>query len=110
MEIKYADGTTKAGPGVEILLTGNEIETAISAYLVAHDVHVQGLSRIIINGFTCGRGRVLVDPSGFVIHDDKRLDGSGPTYCCRAGHKHRSQASATNCSYCKRNATKKKRK
>ncbi len=36
MEVKYGDGQTKLGPGVVIEMTGDEVATAIDAYLVAH--------------------------------------------------------------------------
>lgn len=36
MEVKYGKGKTQYGPGVSIDLTGDEVVTAIDAYLVAH--------------------------------------------------------------------------
>lgn len=67
MKIKHGKGTTKYGPGVDIILTGDEMDAAIMAYLVARGVHVDGPRTIIVNDELCVAGRVYVDPSGFVI-------------------------------------------
>jgi len=53
--------------GIE--LTGDEVATAIDAYLVAHNVHVSGPRTIRVNGELCKTGLVYVDPSGFVNYD-----------------------------------------
>jgi hypothetical protein len=42
MEIKKGKGSSEFGPGVEINLSGNELATAIDAYLVAHGIIVVG--------------------------------------------------------------------
>lgn len=68
MKIKHGKGKTKYGPGVEISLSGNEVATAIMAYLVARGVHVDGPQTITVNGELCQSGRVYVDPSGVVIN------------------------------------------
>ena len=78
MDIKYGKGSTKYGPGVSINLTGDEVATAIDAWLVAHGVHVSGPRTIRVNGELCKVGHVYVDPSGFVIYDGERLSGRGP--------------------------------
>jgi hypothetical protein len=78
MEIKYGDGKTEYGPGVSIELTGNEVATAIDAWLVAHGVHVSGPRTITVNGELCQTGHIYVDPSGFVIADGEKFDGRGP--------------------------------
>jgi hypothetical protein len=67
MKIAYGNGMTKYGPGVSIELTGDEVATAIDAWLVAHGVHVSGPRTIKVNGDLCEDGSVYVDPSGFVI-------------------------------------------
>lgn len=67
MIIKHGSGSTKWRPGVSIQLTGDEVATAIDAYLVAHGVHVDGPRTITVNDELCKRGHVYVDPSGFVI-------------------------------------------
>lgn len=77
MNITYGKGRTKYGPGVDIILTGDEVATAIDAYLVAHGVHVSGPRTVTVNGELCERGRVYVDPSEFVITPDgEKLSGS----------------------------------
>ena len=76
MKIKHGTGPTKYGPGVEIELTGDEVAVAIDAYLVARRVVVRGPRTITVNGELCERGRVYVDPSGFVINRrGEKLDG-----------------------------------
>ncbi len=77
MEITYGKGTTKYGPGVSINLSGDEVVTAISAYLVAHDVHVDGPITITVNGELCRYGRIYVDPSGRVIAEGVEISGRG---------------------------------
>ena len=77
MKVKYGSGTTQYGPGVEINLTGAEVATAIDAYLVARNIHVSGPRTITVNGCLCDFGTIEVDPSGFVIHKGKKIDGRG---------------------------------
>ena len=77
MDVKYGNGKTKYGPGVSITLTGDEVATAIDAYLVAHGIHVSGPRTIQVNGELCREGSVYVDPSGFVIADGEKYSGRG---------------------------------
>lgn len=77
MKIKYGKGPTEYGPGVEIKLTGAEVAVAIDAYLVAHGIHVSGARTITVNGKLCEKGRVYVDPAGFVIKDGEKISGRG---------------------------------
>ena len=77
MKIKHGKGKTEYGPGVEIKLTGEEVATAISAYLVDHGVYTSGPRTITVNGKLCDYGRVYVDPSGSVVTDGKRYTGRG---------------------------------
>lgn len=77
MEVKHGKGTTIFGPGVEILLTGEEVATAINAYLVAHGIYVNGARTIRVNGELCSYGEVYVDPSGFVVTSGKLYTGRG---------------------------------
>jgi len=78
MIVKYGKGKSEYGPGVSIELTGNEVATAIDAYLVAHGIRVNGPRTIRIEGQLCGETEVYVDPSGFVIADGEKLSGRGP--------------------------------
>lgn len=63
------------GPGVGITLSGDEVAIAISAYLVAHDINIQGPRTITINGELCREGYIYVDPSGFVVSDGEKISG-----------------------------------
>lgn len=74
MHVKQGNGTTSFGPGVIVELTGDEVATAIDAWLVAHGVHVRGPRTVTVNGEQCEAGLVYVDPSGFVVAGGKRLD------------------------------------
>lgn len=79
MKVKYGEGRTKYGPGVHIELTGDEVATAIDAWLTAHNVYVSGPRTISVNGALCEAGRVYVDPSGFVITAEGwKFSGRGP--------------------------------
>lgn len=75
MEVEYGKGTTEYGTGVQINLTGDEVATAIDAYLVAHGIHVNGPRTIRVNGSPYMAGEIYVDPSGFVISDGTKFDG-----------------------------------
>lgn len=75
--IKRGAGRTEYGPGVSIELTGDEVATAISAFLVAHDINISGARTITVNGELCEFGRVYVYPSGFVVSDGEKFDGRG---------------------------------
>ena len=77
MNIEYGKGMTEYGPGVRINLSGDEVVQAVSDYLVAHGVHVNGARTVTVNGSPCGDGRVYVDPSGFVIAEGKKYSGRG---------------------------------
>lgn len=74
MEITTGRGQSKYGPGVDIDLSGDEVATAIEAYLVAHGVVVRGPRTITVNGELCERSNIYVDPSGFVVADGKRYE------------------------------------
>lgn len=77
MEIKYGQGTTEFGPGVSIELTGDEVATAIDAWLVAHGVCVQGPRTVMVNGQLCDSGHIYVDPSGSLLSNGERFSGRG---------------------------------
>ena len=78
MDVTYGSGKTEYGPGVSIELTGDEVATAIDAWLVAHGVHVSGPRTITVNGELCECGHVYVDPSGAVVAGGERFSGRGP--------------------------------
>jgi hypothetical protein len=78
MEVKYGKGTSEFGPGVSIELTGDEVATAVDAWLVAHGIHVSGPRTVTVNGALCGHGQIYVDPSGFVVAEGNRFSGRGP--------------------------------
>lgn len=78
MEIKNGRGTTKYGKGVDINLDGNELATAIHLWLYSQGVYISGPSTVSIGGERCREANVYVDPSGFVIHDGIKIDGTGP--------------------------------
>ena len=80
MEIKYGEGKTEYGPGVEINLSGNEVAIAIDAFLTAHDIHINGARTIRVNGELCQKGRIYVDPSGQVREENKEWFGRGPDH------------------------------
>jgi len=77
MNIKFGKGKTEYGPGVQIDLTGDEIATAIDAYLVAHGVFVSGPRTITVSGELIKCGEIYVDPSGFVVVDGVKYLGRG---------------------------------
>ena len=77
MKVKFGNGKTEYGPGVQIDLTGDEVASAIDTYLCAHDIHVFGPRTITVNGKLCEKGMVFVDPSGFVMANGKRYRGIG---------------------------------
>lgn len=78
MQVNYGRGATRFGPGVSIELTGDEVATAIDAWLVAHGVCVRGPRSVTVNGESCRVGLVYVDPSGTVVAGDERFFGRGP--------------------------------
>lgn len=77
MIVKYGSGTTQYGPGISIELEGDDIATAIDAYLVAHNVVINGPRTITVNGDLCKHGNVYVDPSGFVVCSGTKFSGRG---------------------------------
>ena len=76
MKVKFGQGKTEYGPGVEIDLTGAEVATAIMAYLVARNCYMFGPATIRVNGELIENGSIYVDPSGKVI-DKKGIGWSG---------------------------------
>lgn len=78
MDVRYGNGRAEDGPGVSIALTGDEVATAIEAYLLALGVCMSGPRTITVNGELCEVGHVYVDPSGTVVADGERFSGRGP--------------------------------
>lgn len=77
MKIMTGRGTTDFGPGVDILLTGDEVATAIHAFLIAHGVYIDGPRTVKVNDDLCSSGMVHVDPCGFVFFDGEKINGRG---------------------------------
>jgi len=77
VKVKGGQGNSPYGLGVNIELTGDEVATAIDAYLVAQGICVRGPRTVTVNGELCEEGHVYVDPSGFVIDGRHRLYGQG---------------------------------
>ena len=75
MQVDYGNGATQFGPGVNIELSGDEVATAIDAWLVAQGVRVSGPRTVTVNGNLCANGHVYVDPSGFVIANGIKFVG-----------------------------------
>lgn len=77
MNIQFGKGKTEYGTGIQINLTGDEVATAIDAYLVAHGIIVDGARTICVNGELCQAGQIHVDPSGRVIANGEGWSGRG---------------------------------
>jgi hypothetical protein len=71
MKITPVTGTY--GTAVKIQLSGNDVATAIDAWLVAQGVTVVGPRTISVNGELCREGGVFVDPSGYVVNKGKKV-------------------------------------
>lgn len=80
MNIKFGEGKTEYGPGVQINLDGNEVALAIYAYLIAHGVYVSGPATIKVNGELYDYGEVYVDPSGKVVANGLGYSGKGENF------------------------------
>lgn len=63
MNVKYGNGKTEYGTGVSVELSGDEVATAIDAFLVSHGIHVSGPRTIRVNDELCDTGHIYVDPS-----------------------------------------------
>ena len=77
MRIRYGNSSHPHGPGVWVDLDGDEVATALMAYLTAHGVHIDGPRTVTVNCELCQEGAVFVDPIGFVVADGKRWEGRG---------------------------------
>lgn len=80
MKIEHGSGTTEYGPGVDIHLTGNEVAIAILAFLVARNVNIAGSRTVTVNGELCQKGKIHVDPSGYVAEGALGWSGRGPDF------------------------------
>lgn len=79
MKIKLGNGKSILGPGIDIEMSGNDVVLAITAYLIAHNIRIDGARTITVNNELCKYARVRVDPSGFVIRNGKKINGKGIT-------------------------------
>lgn len=77
MTVQFGKGKTEYGTGVQINLTGDEVATAIDAYLVSHGIIIDGARTITVNGQLCEEGEVYVDPSGRVVENGTGWNGRG---------------------------------
>jgi hypothetical protein len=77
MKVKFGNGKTEYGPGVDITLSGDEVAMAIYTYLTAHRVHIVGPATMTMNGKLLKKTRIYVDPSGRVIAKGKEYNGKG---------------------------------
>ncbi len=75
MIVEPGKGTTKYGTGILINLTGDEVATAIDAYLVCHGVITNGPRTVKINGELCDDAYVYVNPAGSIIHEGTYISG-----------------------------------
>jgi hypothetical protein len=75
IKVQRGNGRTEYGSGVSVELDGDDVAKAISAYLVAHDIHISGSRTITVNGELCQVGHIYVDPSGFVIANGEKASG-----------------------------------
>jgi hypothetical protein len=74
--MKLTPINTKYGTAVRIELSGNDVATAIDAWLVAKRVVVVGPRTISVNGELCSSGLVYVDPSGYVLRRGVKIEES----------------------------------
>ncbi len=80
MKVKFGNGATVYGPGIIISLTGDDVASAITTWLMLKGVYISGPRTVSVNDELCEKGNVHVDPSGYVIHNGQRLDGRGPDH------------------------------
>lgn len=80
MEIKYGEGTSEYGPGVDIVLSGDELAQAIFDYIKSQGAIIEGPMTARANGGRCMSARVHVDPSGMVTTKEQGvMSGRGPS-------------------------------
>lgn len=75
--VETGKGKTEYGPGVEITLSGDDVARSIDNYLKLHEIGVNGPRTVQVNDDLCRKGRVYVDPSGYVIHNGNIISGRG---------------------------------
>lgn len=76
MEIKYSEG--EGGPGVSVILTGDEVAMAIESWLGLRGVGGNGPRVVTVNGDTPREGHVYVGPDGFVAYNGQIFRGRAP--------------------------------
>jgi hypothetical protein len=80
MKLEYGKGKSASGPGVNIILDGDDIAKAIDLYLYAQNVHVRGTRTIhmLDEAVKHVTGNIFVDPSGYVITPSgNKMEGKG---------------------------------
>jgi len=77
MDVMYGEGKTQYGPGVSIYMNGDEVATAIVAWLESHGIVISGPRTVKVNGELCEMGHIYVDPSGSVDDNGQELSGRG---------------------------------
>ena len=75
MKAQKGNGQTKYGPGLKIILSAEEVALAISAYIVAMNIHIEGPRSISVNEDLIEGGEIYVDPSGSIIENGERFLG-----------------------------------
>lgn len=66
MTVQFGKGKTAFGPGIDIILSGDEVAIAIDNYLKLYKIDINGPRTIRINGELCEKGEIYIDPSGEV--------------------------------------------
>jgi hypothetical protein len=78
--VRHGKGATECGPGVRISMSGEDVASAISLWLYAQDILIEGPRTITYNNKLLEDDcEVYVDPSGCVLKDGVRFNGSGGT-------------------------------
>jgi len=77
MKLNYGSGTSEYGPGIDIILTGDEVALAIETFLTAQNLYIKGARTLRVNGELCDKGSIYIDPSGSILLKGKEYLGRG---------------------------------